>query len=306
MVRRYFLKIACVILLGLMLCSCQRRADNNAIVFIDDYEIEISSDFRFSSLIKSVDGFGREDCTISDDDSTILLPNGSSVAVNTTNKKIELQTLKVVFRYNSRNYTKEIVLQDTTAPNITVEDTYTVAVGNQYFNLENLIKCSDNYTDENNIEIYYNGSYDVEKAGTYTVEIIAYDEKKNKAAKSVKIVVEEDKEEPQQEETSNNSSQYQNSAPQQSSSSSQSQRTEQQPSYQESPGEASKEEIQHIPSFTPEEKTFLIDNYESFDECLYACQSYINSCIKKGYSGIATAEPVKKDGIYIGYRAVFN
>ena len=49
----------------------------------------------------------------------------------------------------------------------------------------------------------------------------------------------------------------------------------------------------------------MIDDYNSFDECLAACQKYINECMDKGYKGRATAEPIKEDGVYIGYKAIF-
>ena len=189
---RLLLGAGCI-LITFMISGCQVRENNHSITFIEDEIIEYSSDFKISDLIESIDSYKREDFKIAEDDSLITLPDGKTVAVNVTDKKIKLDTIKFDFRYMNKTFTKEILIQDTTAPQIVCEDIYEVELGNEYFVLENLITSNDNFTSKPEIEIYFNGFYDVNKAGDYDIQVIAYDQKKNKAEKAIKITVKEEK-----------------------------------------------------------------------------------------------------------------
>lgn len=295
---RFFLGLGCI-LITLTISGCQVRESNHSITFIEDKVIEYSSDFKVSDLIETVDSYTRKDFKISEDDSLITLPDGKTVSVNITDKKIKLDTIKFEFRYMNQNYTKEIVIQDKTAPQIECKDAYEVVLNNEYFVLENLISCSDNYTSNKEIEIYFNGTYDVNKAGDYKIQVIAYDQKKNKTEKTVKVTVKEEEpvivEKPPEKNTENPVNNFTNG-------NSNNNKNNNNTIQNNNPVNSS------VPNnnYMPESKTFTIDNYSSFDECMSACQNYINECMNKGYQGRATAEPIKKDGIYIGYKAVFN
>lgn len=306
-----FLKGIGYIFIMMMLCGCQMRENGHTITFIDDKVIEYSSDFKASDLIKAVDDYTQDDFKINDDDSLITLPDGKTVSVNISKKEIKLDTIKFEYRYMNKNYTKEVVIQDTTAPIIDCKNEYEVKLGNEYFSLENLIKCTDNFTSQKDIELFYNGSYDVNKVGEYELQVIAYDSKKNKAEKTIKIKVTEDEptviEKPSTENNqsisteagnsnnaSNNSTQISSSTSNNESANSGGNTTTTTPSQPSRP------------SFQPSSKDFTINTYNSFEECYNACQSYINECMNQGYQGRASAEPIKEDGVYIGYRAVFN
>ena len=283
----------CYILIPFTISGCQLRESNHSITFIEDNTIEYSSDFKVTDLIESVDSYTKDDFKISDDDSLITLPNGKTVSVNVTNKEIKLDTIRFDFRYMNENFSKEIIIQDTTAPQIECKNVYEVKLGNEYFLLENLISCSDNFTSNQEIEIFFNGSVDVNKAGDYNIQIIAYDQKKNKSEKTVKVTVKEEVsvivEVPSESSNNNNSNNNSNSNANNTTQNSNS-------------GSTSKANS----NYTPSSKTFTIDTYSSFDECMQACQNYINECMNKGYQGRATAEPIKENGVYIGYKAVFN
>lgn len=288
----------------LILSGCKKKENKEEIIFIENENIEYSSDFKISSLVEKVENYDKNNFQISKDDTIITLPNGEIIEVNTTGKEIKLDTIKFTFRYKNKNYIKEITVQDTEAPNIKAEDNYKVELDNKYFDIENIISCTDNYTNKNDIEVFFNGNYDISKTGTYDVEIIAYDEKKNKALKNIKIIVEEKEkvevvtkvENPVSEENEKvQSSQQDNSVSSQNSS-----------SESRNNNQVDSNTSVSNNNFIPESKIFHIDNYGTFDECLKACQSYISECMQKGYTGQATSQPIKNGDIYIGYQAIFN
>lgn len=294
-VKQLFVCVAFLIIFSLMLCGCELRENKkDEIEFISDKEIEYSRDFKISSLVNKVGEFAKSDFTYNEDDTLITLPNGKNVMVNYKNKKIKLDTIEFSFRYEDRIYTKKVLIKDTTPPKIECRNSYDVQKNNEYFILENIIKCTDNYTLEHNIQLYFNGTYDIKKKGKYMVQIIAYDEKKNKSQKDITINVVEN--EVKDDYTSNDnltnkktqSSNNTNSNTNKGNSSSSKPNT--------SKGNA---------SYIPKEKDFTIDNYSDFDICLQKCTEYIEECINNGYRGKAKAEPIEKEGITIGYRAVF-
>lgn len=295
------------ILIIFVISGCQLRESKHSITFIEDKVIEYSSDFKVSDLIKTVDDYTRADFKISEDDSLITLPNGKTVSVNVTDKKIKLDTIRFSFRYMNENYTKEILIQDTTAPQIECKDVYEVVLNNEYFVLENLITCKDNFTSKEDIEIFFNGSYDVKKEGDYKIQILAYDQKKNKTEKTVKVTVKEEEpiiiEKPSENKDDSPSN---NSGNNNSSNKDSDKKNNSNSGKNETQNNDSVSNTKPNSNYKPKSKTFTIDDYSSFDECMRACQEYINECMEKGYQGKATAEPIKEDGIYIGYKAVFE
>ncbi len=53
----------------------------------------------------------------------------------------------------------------------------------------------------------------------------------------------------------------------------------------------------------PVSKIFTVKQYKTLKECEKKCIAYIERC---SYSGTARAVPIMKDGIYVGYKAIFN
>ena len=297
-----FIKLVCLLITFSFITGCQVKEKKGDITFIQDKKIEYSHEFKISDLIEKVDDYTRKDFKINEDDTKIDLPNGKTVAINTTDRKIELDTIKFTFRYANKNFIKEVLIQDTTAPKIKCEDTYKVLIHNKYFELEHLIEVEDNYSSKEKVEVYYNGSYDIDKVGAYEVEVIAYDEKKNKSVKKVKIIVEKEKSDEQVTVNGNQSSNDLNTP----SSNNAGGNGNGSSNHQPTTPPIEKPVAPPINYYTPQVKEFTIDTYASFDECYAACQNYISKCMQQGYSGVATAEPIKRDGVYIGYRAVFN
>lgn len=282
--------------------GCEKQINNSEIKFIEENTIEYTKEFKISSLIESVDGYTSTDFNITDD-KVITLPNGKTVSINVDNKEIKLDTIKFRFKYNNKNFTKEILIEDTTAPIINSEETYNVTVGNKYFDLKKIISADDNYTNSNDIELFYNGDYDINKVGTYEIEVIAYDEKKNKATKIISVIVEGEKEE--EKTSTNESSSASNGETIDNNSINNSNNSNSNESeIINKPSEESNSTVK--PNYQPIEKMFTIDTYSNFEECYQECQKYIVECMNNGYQGIASAEPIKRDDVYIGYKAIFR
>lgn len=300
------LTIFICLLLILFLSGCQVRKSYE-IKFIDKEKFEYTSDFKPSDLLVSVNGFKREEFRFNDDYTVLTLPDNSTVKINTSKKEIKLGTIKFEFLYKNQIYSKKIILQDTTPPEIVSENSYDVEIKNKYFDLKNQIYCKDNYTKKNSIKVFFNGSYDLEKEGQYKVEVIAYDQKKNKTVKEIIVNVVNSKVDNDYSQNVNESdvSTKQSESNKSNSSSSNSNNTDNTNNTNNSNHEKPKSDTNNS-SFLPETKSFRIENYGTFDACLNACQQYINECLSKGYKGLAKAQPIQENGIYVGYQAIFN
>ena len=293
------------LLLILFLSGCQTRINKNSIIFIKDKKIEYSSKFKISDLILKVDEYERDDFNFNADHSLITLPDNSTVKINNSNKKIKLGTIEFDFLYKNNIYKKRIELVDTTAPEILTEEQFEVELNNSYFDLKNQITCKDNYTKKNSIKIFFNGSYDLTKVGSYEIEIIAYDEKKNKSIKKIVVNVVDRKIDSDYSQNNNNNS-NDNSSNENKSNTNSSKKNN---SNNSNDLNNSKQDIPsdtNNTNYIPDTRSFKIEEYGTFDACLNACQQYINTCLSKGYKGIAKALPIQENGIYVGYQAVFN
>lgn len=269
-INKVFLIICCF-----LLTACQLREQQQYLTFIDAETIEYEKNFNACSLVDSADGYDKEAFIYSDE--KIELPNGKTIMCNMENKKPKLDTVKYTFHYRNQDEIKRIKFVDTTPPKISnLKKEYEVQKGNEYFDLKNLIKVEDNY--DTDIIVSFNGSYDIDKVGIYTIEVIAEDSNKNQTKATTQVII---KEEEVKEDYSNNSSISNNGHGDAGNSYS------------------NESNITNSPSSTKKEtKYFSIDEYSSFDQCLNACNSYIsgsnamcvpypaNEQIKKGYEAI--------------------
>ena len=278
------LKIMFLLLFCSFLYGCKDSKQDNYIQFIKDDVIEYSNDFKISSLIEKVENFTYKDFSINQNDTILTLPNKEEVLINVSKKKIKLDTIEFIFKYKDKSYKKRVLIKDSTSPKIECLNKYEVEKGNKYFVLENLISCKDNCSSEDEIKLFYNGNYDIDKIGKYSIEIIAYDKEKNKSSKNILIDVVDRKVntqyiKPKQDNTPNE------------------------------PYSSNKDDKvikRKKTGYKPKTKQFTINKYDSFDICLKECEKYINTCIDNGYRGKANAIPIKKNGLYIGYQAIFE
>ena len=290
-----FVRLICCLVIALLLGGCEKRANKDLLTFQDVKIVEYDKSFKLSSLLKKADGYESKDFIINDDDSLITLPNQEKIMINYTHEPFDLGEKEFIYVYQSTNYPIKIKIVDTTAPKIECEKEYIVNRNNEYFDLERLISISDNYYDDNEINLFYNGGYDITKVGEYEVETIAKDKKKNEAKKKVKIIVKDESAdvptyEPNLDENTTSSG---NNPPDTSNTPSSSNGNSNPQSSQTS-------------NYTPSNRSFLVDNYGSFENCMQEARNYVNNCFNQGFIGQADVIIITQDGIDIGYQVVFT
>lgn len=273
-----------------LLAGCQLRERQHYLSFVPDEEIEYSDDFNSCSLIESADGYKKEQFEVVEEDK-IKLPNGKTIMCNTEKKQPTLDTVKYTFSYRNQEEVKRIRFIDTMKPEFTsIKEEYIVQKDNEYFKLNSIIEVKDNY--DKKLELFFNGKYDVSKTGTYEIEVVAEDSSKNRASEKVRVIVKSSLTDDEQKDSPSSSNQASSSdgkvhnGSASSGSSNNSTTVPQAP--EQTPIQSSK---------SP--KTFSIDDYSSFEECLNACNLYII-----GSNGLCS--PYQEDGINKGYRATFQ
>lgn len=279
----------CCLTIPLLLCSCEKRANKDLLTFEDIKIIEYDKNFKLSSLIKAADGYKPTDFIINDDNSLIMLPNQEKIMINYTHEVFDLGDREFIYVYRHTNYPIKLKIVDTTAPQIECEEEYIVGKDNEYFDLERLITISDNYYDSDEIDLFFNGGYDITKVGEYDVEIIAKDKKENQAKKKVKIIVKDDSVNIPTYETNHSESTTTND--------------NNQPNISNTP--SSDSQNHQTSSYIPSNKSFLIDNYDSFESCMQAARNYVDECFNQGFIGKADVTVITQDGIDIGYQVIF-
>lgn len=268
------------------------RETETYITFDNEQVFEYSRDFDVCQLVEEVDGYTKESFVY--DVGKILLPNEKMVMCNSSKKPLELDTFEYAFKYRGNEEYKKITFIDTTPPTFNkIKKEYVVEKGNEYFNLNNIISVSDNYT--NDFELFFNGEYDINKVGKYPMEVVVFDSSFNKATYNFTIII---KDSVAEAEKNNNSSSGNNNS---NGSSNGSSGTPSNPSSGNSgsSGSGSSNNGGSSSGSKKPPKTFSIDDYDSFDECLNVCNQYI-----KGNTGMCT--PYKEGDIYKGYKASFD
>ncbi|MDY6038492.1 MAG: D-alanyl-D-alanine carboxypeptidase family protein [Eubacterium sp.] len=135
----------------------------------DNLKAEINSEAKVSDFIDSIeDGKLKED-----------------VRVDTTKLGKKNYQLILVINGKERNFDFDIEVVDTKAPEIQIDENINVLLGAKS-KLEEMAQVSDN---SGKVEVKLKGDYDSDKAGSYSVALIASDNSGNKAEKTVNINV---------------------------------------------------------------------------------------------------------------------
>lgn len=286
------INLSLILILLAGITGCELKEQKNYINFVQKQEIEYSHSFNSCSLITSVEGYASKDFHIEND--IIKLPNGKTVMCNTENKEPKLDTIKYTYSYRGSTQNFRIKMIDKSKPIIkNLKKEYVVQIGNEYFDLKNLIEVSDNY--DKNVKLYFNGNYDVNKVGSYELEVIAEDCNKNKTIAKTKVIVKNNLS--TDEEKNNNYSSSDSEKNSQKVVESIKNDISDKGIYDKK--EENKTENSLPRNISKETRRFSIDDYNSFDECMNACNLYI-----QGNNGMCI--PYKKDGLNAGYEAVFN
>ena len=287
--------LACVFIFT----SCSSKEER--IIFKDELVISYSEDINFAELIETIDGEAFDPSLVQDN--VLELENGDTLICNMENINVSLGTYRIIYKLGKFNKAIEVTIVDDIAPVINVESEYIVEVENTYFNLSNLITVTDNY--DRNLDIHFNGSYDLETVGDYDIEMFAVDSSGNETRENTvvrvveKEVIEIEIEVPSTQQnrpgtgtgTGNNGTGNGNGNGAGTGTGSGSQGTTPPP----------------VNNYVPQDRTFLFSDYGDFDTTLAVCTAYINEAFANGYVGRGEAQVLQDaNGVYIGYRAVFS
>ena len=135
--------------------------DNSGFTLKDDLTVNVYSDVKVKDFIKDIDGKVIDTKKINTDElGTVYV---EFIYLNKDNKK--------------RKGTFEVTIKDLEEPLIWLSNSYSVRVGDDV-NLEDEILCADNY--DSNPSCKIKGYYDLNIAGSYSLEYVAEDNSGNK------------------------------------------------------------------------------------------------------------------------------
>lgn len=225
-------------------------------------------------------------------DSSAFLVSVDNISINKNNKegnklyvsnfyilcptiKDSIGTQKLTYEIGKETYDYEITVQDTTAPVLTLtKEEYQIKEGAQLKLSSIQYTVSDNYSKKENIKV------ELEKANS-KYELKATDEYGNTIKKEIKVTIKRQKKLTKEKDQTTKKNANDKSK------------------------QKSKTESNTKSNYKPKSKTFLIKNYKTFDQCYQKCNAYVNRCISRGFNGKASIVPVKSNGVYVGYKAVF-
>lgn len=169
-----FICLLIIVLICLILNGCQRKndsSDEEKLKIIDNLSIEVNQNKKVSDLFEKSE--------------KITLKNG--------NDPIDTSTLgekEIILKYEENNEEKEktikVSIVDTTAPTIEYQKEVSTTVGKKIDLLKD-VKVTDNSNEE--IKPIIEGSYDINKEGTYNLKIIAIDSSNNKKEEDLTLKV---------------------------------------------------------------------------------------------------------------------
>ena len=148
--------------------------DNSGFTLKDDLTVNVYSNVKVKDFIKDIDG---------------------KIVDNNKIKTNELGKVEVEFIYlngdnRKRKGTFEVEVKDLEEPLIWLANSYSVRVGDDV-NLEDEILCADNY--DSNPSCKIKGDYDLNIAGSYSLEYVAEDNSGNKESVDFTLYVYEPK-----------------------------------------------------------------------------------------------------------------
>ena len=165
------------------------KLDDNSISLINNYYMDVNIDKN-----KYDDKYNNINSNIEYINKTINL-------LESNNEKYDIDNSKIIFKKRSLfNSYEEIIknregiivktseyelIKDENPPSIEASD-ITIYTGNN-INLNSKVKCIDDVDDE--VECNISGDYNVNKVGTYTINISAKDASGNESSKSIKLNV---------------------------------------------------------------------------------------------------------------------
>ncbi len=180
-----------IILIGLLLILSSCSSDKHEIVFVSDPKAAIGTDINTCEYVESVDGIEVTESMIDEVENQIIVDDVRVSCGNLIADKIE--TKLVQYAINGTSYDLYVKVVDEEAPVILIDDHIEVEEGNEYFDLNSVIKVSDNY--DKNCTLSIDGDFDIDKIGKYQLKAVASDINGNESEKEFTVeVVEKEKE----------------------------------------------------------------------------------------------------------------
>ncbi len=196
--------------------------------------------------------------------------------------------LKYTIKNQSKSISKNIVLivEDDVKPIIKLKNSYiTLEYGQIYDFRSNIDSVSDNGHDMNIDKVTINNPVDSKKQGDYEVLYQIQDSSGNKAVEKVKVVVKD-------KEKNDNSNQK-----------SSKDTTE---SKNQNSSHASTTKKPTSTNVTATNKRFLFEQYGDASATQRAALAYGNNALNQGKANRFECNPVKENGIYVGYEIIFS
>lgn len=183
------LKTAFLIMLSFFLCGCDVVelifGDGTAgkLVFNEDCKVNYGDDYIDSTqFVQSYDGSIIKSNQCNSTESYISIGSYKLICPKISTKKMGEQ--KVEYKISDETYTLTVIVCDLAKPTIELEsDTKQIFVGDA-FSLDDIkYTVTDNLTKTDKIKCSISGDFDINVAGTYSLEINAKDSSKNKSKK---------------------------------------------------------------------------------------------------------------------------
>lgn len=173
-----------ILLCFILLAGCSIERKRHTFEFYN-YPIEVNTEINTCKYVKSIDGIEITDELIKDHQ---IILNEKDIIDCTEFSPEETGQFIFSYRYDRNRVTVTVRVVDTTEPTIyTAKDIYEVEVNNDYFDIKNEVKISDNYDKEFFSEIHH--SIDLSKEDEYEVLIKAKDNSGNQSTKKVIVKV---------------------------------------------------------------------------------------------------------------------
>ena len=185
-----------LVMMVLLLCMCACSKSNDHKIVLKTDTVKVLESINPCRLIGSIDGVAiGEDDVIEDE----RLYTSSLVVECPKLDTSELGEKEITFKINDKEYLYKINVVDDEAPVIHTSDA-TFLLGDE-IDLNDYISVTDNYNEVKDIDVSIKGDYDLNKVGSYDIEIIAKDKSENESSKKITLEVIEDlkKIEPQSE-----------------------------------------------------------------------------------------------------------
>ncbi|MDH6367387.1 MULTISPECIES: immunoglobulin-like domain-containing protein [unclassified Breznakia] len=161
---------------------------NFAIKFKEKKSVAFGENVSSCSFVDYVGDYRIEDKHISKNENKIYISNLDVECGELNTKKLGKQTISYIL--GGKETTMEVTVKDLTAPKITIDEKFEIEEGTA-FNLKEKVVVKDNVDKTKNVDVKIDGDFNKDKAGTYTLTVIAKDKAKNESKAKVTITVKE-------------------------------------------------------------------------------------------------------------------